>query len=34
LKHEKEELRLKIRELTAELDAVRLQLEQSKASLK
>lgn len=34
LKQEKEELQLKIKELTAELDAVRLQLEQGKASLK
>ncbi len=34
LKQEKEELQLKIKELKAELDAVRLQLEQGKASLK
>jgi hypothetical protein len=34
LKREKEELQLKIKELTAELDAVRLQLEQGKGSLK
>ena len=34
LKQEKEELQLKIKELTAELDAVRLQLEQCKVSLK
>ncbi len=34
LKQEKEELPLKIQELTAELDAVRLQLEEGKASLK
>jgi len=34
LKQEKEELQLKIKELTAELDAVRLQLEQGKDSLK
>jgi len=34
LKKEKEELQLKIKELTAELDAVRLQLEQGKGSLK
>ncbi len=33
LKKEKEELQLKIKELTAELDAVRLQLQQAKASL-
>ena len=33
LKQEKEELQLKIKELTAELDAVRLQLEQAKTSL-
>ena len=34
LKQEKEELQLKIKELTAELDAVRLQLEQAKTSLR
>jgi len=34
LKKEKEELELKIEGLTAELNAVRLQLEQAKASLK
>jgi len=33
LKKEKEELQLKIKELGAELDAVRLQLEQAKGSL-
>ena len=33
LKQEKEKLQLKIKELTAELDAVRLQLEQAKTSL-
>ena len=33
LKKEKEELQLRIQELTAELNAVRLQLEQAKASL-
>jgi uncharacterized membrane protein len=33
LKKEKEELQLKIKELTTELDAVHLQLEQDKASL-
>jgi uncharacterized membrane protein len=33
LKKEKEELQVKIKELTAELDAVCLQLEQTKASL-
>jgi len=34
LKQEKEKLQLKIKELTAELDAVRLQLEQAKTSLR
>ena len=34
LKQEKEELQVKIKELTAELDAVRLQLEQAKTSLR
>ena len=33
LKKEKEELQLKIKELTAELNAIRLQLEQAKVSL-
>jgi hypothetical protein len=34
LKQEKEALQFKIKELTAELDAVRLQLEQAKTSLR